>query len=55
MPRFQINCKRSITLTASLVNIPSCIVENSQHGNYAIRGAISASNMTTGSPDIVYM
>ena len=43
MPWFKINGKGALAFSASLINISSCIIEYTQHGNDTIRVSVRAS------------
>src|SRR5271168_818923 len=53
VPWLEIDCECSWPLVATLVDIPSSVVEDAKHRNKAIGGTISASNIRTGGTDIV--
>ena len=53
MPGLQVHSKSTLPLATTLIYIAGCVIEDTKHGNNAIRGSISASNVTAGSPNIV--
>jgi hypothetical protein len=53
MPGFQVHSKRALPLATTLIYIAGCVIEDTKHGNDAIRGSISASNVTARGPNVV--
>lgn len=46
MPRFEVDCKRSLSLTATLVDVSCCVIEDFKHRNKAVAVTICTSDVT---------
>mmetsp|Transcript_12764 Transcript_12764/g.23829 ORF Transcript_12764/g.23829 Transcript_12764/m.23829 type:complete len:351 (-) Transcript_12764:99-1151(-) len=53
MPRFQVAGNASLAFAASLIDVPSRVVKDSQHGNDPVGGSVGASNVGLTGTNVV--